>query len=486
MFGVIIDTHSHLHSKQFDEDRGEALARAQEAGVETIVLIGEDLEDCQRALDLANCHPGHFWVSAGVHPHRASSWSADTARRLEDLILREPSIVAVGETGLDYHYDFSAREAQHKAFLDQLAIARRTLKPVVIHCREAYDDALAILREHYAQAPRPCMPEPMSPASRDRLAALPTGVMHCYFGTPEQAEQFAEIGFYLGIGGGVTFKNATLLHEAVRRVPIERIVLETDSPYMAPTPHRGKRNEPSYLPLVAARIAELKGLTTEDVIRVTRRNALHLFQVNADDPPVIAYPIRRSLYLNLTNRCTNLCVFCDRLGEAHVKGHNLRLRRDPDAAQVLAAVERAGGPQAYEEVVFCGFGEPTLRLPVLLDVARHLKALTGGACRIRLNTNGHSDLINKRPTVPEMAGLIDCVSVSLNAADKQTYNRLCQPFDREHSFDAVVAFIRSAVGVIPEVVASAVAIPGLDLAPIEALARSLGASFRVRPYDAVG
>ncbi|MCX7717408.1 MAG: TatD family nuclease-associated radical SAM protein [Candidatus Sumerlaeaceae bacterium] len=483
---MIIDTHSHLHSREFDADRGETLARAEAAGVDMIVLIGEDVEDSQRALELANCHPGHFLVSAGVHPHRASAWSAETARRLEDLIQSEPAIVAVGETGLDYHYDFSTREAQHKAFLDQLAIAHRVAKPVVIHCREAYDDTLAILREHYTQAPRPAMPKPMSPSVRDRLAALPTGVMHCFFGTPEQAEAFTALGFYIGLGGGVTFKNATQLHEVVRRVPIERIVLETDSPYMAPTPHRGKRNEPSYLPLVAARIAELKGLTVQDVIRVTHRNALHLFQVNADDPPVIAYPIRRSLYLNLTNRCTNLCVFCDRLGEAHVKGHNLRLQRDPDAAQVIAAVERAGGPSAYEEIVFCGYGEPTLRLPVMLEVARYLKQVTGGACRIRLNTNGHSDLINKRPTVPEMAGLIDCVSVSLNAADKETYDRLCQPFDREHSFEAVKAFIRSAVGVIPEVVASAVAIPGLDLAPIEALARSLGAKFRVREYDTVG
>ncbi|MBX7244896.1 MAG: TatD family nuclease-associated radical SAM protein [Candidatus Sumerlaeaceae bacterium] len=489
---MLIDTHAHLHGEEFDTDRAEVLARAREAGVEHIVLIGVDVDDSLKAAGMANADP-LFYVAAGVHPHEAAKWNDAEAARLRDIVQREPRIVAVGEIGLDYHYDFAPREKQREAFLAQLEIAREARKPVVIHCREAYDDVLAILRDFHGDPlphvtpavpgsldePPPTCPTPGCPHH------LSAGIMHCYFGSVEQAAAFTHLGYALGIGGSSTFKKAEELHEVIRQTPIEHLVLETDAPYMAPVSFRGKRNESAHLPLIAARIAELKGMTVDDVVRVTRHNALAMFQLHDDEPPAIAYVIRNSLYINLTNRCSALCVFCDRLGDASVKGHNLRMHKEPEAAEVIAAIEAQGGAAKFDEVVFCGYGEPTLRLPVLLEVARWLKG-PGGARRVRLNTNGHSDLINQHATLPEMEGLIDAASISLNAPDEATYNWIVRPFDRKRAFGAVVDFIRAAPRHIPDVTATAVGIPGLDVPATEALARELGVSFRLRIFNDVG
>ncbi|MCX7017534.1 MAG: TatD family hydrolase [bacterium] len=460
---MYIDTHSHLHARDYASDLAEVIARARGAGVETVALIGEDAADSLRAAELAN-KDDIFIIAAGLHPHRAAAWSDDEAGVIRDLVKRAPRAAAIGEIGLDYHYDHATRRQQRAAFTAQLALARECGMPVVVHCREAYEDAISILREHAGEL---------------------RGVMHCWFGSIEQARAFVDMGFMLGIGGAVTFPKAAELCDVVRAVPLDHIVLETDAPYMTPAPHRGERNEPAHIPLIASRIAELRGLHAGDVARVTLLNSARLFGLDVENRPVIAYPIRDSLYINLTNRCTALCVFCDRLGGATVKGHNLRLRHEPARDEIIAAIGASGGAGRWDEVVFCGYGEPALRFDLMLDLARWLKG-PGGARQVRLNTNGHADLINKRPTLPEMSGLIDMVSVSLNAADEETYNRLVRPFDRRNSWRAMIQFLRDARGYIPNIQATAVAYPGLDLEPVRALATSFGASFRVRHYNEVG
>ncbi len=267
---MMIDTHSHLHGPEFDADRGDVLRRSADAGVARIVLPGVDIADSRRALEVAAADPV-FRVAVGVHPHAAGQWDADAGRILREELVPAPGVVAIGEIGLDYHYDFAPVPRQHEAFLAQLAIAHGAGLPVVIHCREAYDDMTGVLRDFCAHA---------------AAAQRPRGVMHCYFGTLAQAEEFLALGFVLGIGGAVTFKKAEELHDVVRRVPLESMVLETDAPYMSPVPHRGRRNEPAYLPLVAARIAELKGVAVDEVVRVTAATALSLFRMGADPVPV--------------------------------------------------------------------------------------------------------------------------------------------------------------------------------------------------------
>lgn len=245
----MIDSHCHLDDAAFDADREETVQRALDAGVELMVAIGtgKGPPDLEAGVRLAEAHP-HFVTTVGVHPHDAAKATPDTFTRLEEL-LAHPKVVAIGEIGLDYHYDFSPRDVQREVFARQVDIAGRHQKPIVIHTREAWDDTIALLKEHPA-----------------------TGIMHCFTGNVEQAEQSLALGFYISFGGVVTFPKATDLHEAARAVPLDRILIETDAPYLAPVPKRGKRNEPAFIVHTAQRLADLRGTTLDEISRITTEN----------------------------------------------------------------------------------------------------------------------------------------------------------------------------------------------------------------------
>ena len=267
----------------------------------------------------------------------------------------------------------------------------------------------------------------------------------------------------------------------LRRLPLERILLETDCPYLAPQPYRGKRNEPVYLLHTAQTLAEIKELTLADVARITSRNCYDLFGIGTlETAATIAYQIRDSLYLNITNRCTNRCIFCAKFNDFVVKGHELKLDHEPDVDEVLQAI---GDPTAYREIVCCGYGEPLLRLDLIRSVAQRLKPR---GCRIRINTDGQANLVHGRNILPELSGLVDAISVSLNAADAATYQNLCQSRFGEQSFAAVTDFLRLAKEHIPDVTATMVTYPGIDIEACEALAKKIGVGFRVREYNEVG
>src|SRR6202163_325457 len=250
----MIDTHAHVHDPAFDEDREAMLERARERGVDGIVTIGCDVEDSRRACETAE----RYGLSAtvGIHPHEAKDAPADLAAAFDALRARYGErVVAVGETGLDYHYDHSPRDVQRAVFAAQLAYARERALPLVFHQREAHDDFVAGLRAGYD--PR---------AQR--------GIVHCFTGTPAQARLFAgEFGLLLGIGGVVTFKTAQTLRDAVSEVGLASIVFETDCPYLAPIPHRGKRNEVAYVADTARAVAGVLGVDVETVVARADANA---------------------------------------------------------------------------------------------------------------------------------------------------------------------------------------------------------------------
>ena len=256
---MLIDTHCHLADPAYDPDRAEVLGRAWASGVAHVVCIGESPEDSDRALALAEADP-RLSATAGVHPHDAIGWSVERAGWLAER-LRHPRIVAAGEMGLDYHYDHSPREAQLAAFDEQLALAGAAGKPAVIHAREADEDVAAILGAH----PRV------------------TAILHSFSSGPALLRAGLVLRHYVSFSGMVTFKSWRL-DQAVQDTPLDRLLLETDGPYLAPVPHRGKRNEPAYVRQVAARIAAVRGVPIEELIAATGANAARVFRLPSSVP----------------------------------------------------------------------------------------------------------------------------------------------------------------------------------------------------------
>jgi len=456
---MLIDTHAHLEMREFNDDREDVVKRAREAGVEYIITIGTTVESCRDAVLLADKYD-FIYAAIGIHPHEVKD-ILHPAYEIIRHFAQHKKVVAYGEIGLDYHYENSPRTDQKRKFRDMLHEARELKLPIIVHDRDAHEDMLQILSEEWS-------PE---------LG----GVMHCYSGDADMAKRLIEMGFLLSIAGPVTYPKAEALREVVRQIPIEHLLVETDAPYLSPVPMRGKRNEPAFVRHTAEAVAKVKGLTLDDVARITSFNAMQLFGLGEiPDRGQITYPIRNSLYLNITNRCTAACTFCVRYHTDFVKGHNLRLREEPIAE---ALIKEIGDPKKYAEIVFCGYGEPLLRLDVVKAVAGEVKRLGG---RVRIDTNGHANLIHKRNVVPELAGLVDAVSVSLNAQNAELYEKLSQPQFGPPTYEAVKEFIRQATKYIPDVTASVVSAPGVDIEACQKIANELGVKFRVREYNVVG
>ncbi|BEH09565.1 MULTISPECIES: TatD family hydrolase [Geobacter] len=458
--GFLIDTHAHIDGHDFAADFDAMLSRAWEAGLSHIITVGADLESSRAAVALAGRYE-RIWCAVGIHPHDAGRVTDRCYDEIRTLAQGNPKVAAIGEIGLDFFRDRSPRNEQEQVFRRFIRLARELALPIVVHDRDAHERVMAILREEKA---------------RDV-----GGVLHCFSGDLAMARECIDMGFLISIPGTVTYPSNEALREVVRGVKIEHLLVETDCPYLTPVPHRGKRNEPAYVRLAAEKVAELKGLSLEDVGRITSLNARRLFGIGESDQAArIAYRIRNSLYLNITNRCSNRCSFCAKFDDYTVKGHHLRLDHEPDSAEVLAAV---GEPGPVDEIVFCGFGEPMLRLDLIVEVARELKKR---GFRIRINTDGQANLVHGRNVLPELQGLVDCISVSLNAADADTYARLCNTPFGTNGFTGICRFLEEARQYIPTVVATAVTVPGIDVAAVRALAESLGVEFREREYAEVG
>ena len=456
----LIDTHAHLEMPQFDGDRDEVIKRTVESGISLIIDVGSDLKGSRTALELARRYD-FIYASAGIHPHEVKGVTIETYKEVRKL-LSDPKVVAVGEIGLDYYKDYSPRDIQQREFINQIRIAKEFKKPVIVHSRDAREDTLKILKD-------------------EKVSEI-GGIMHCFSGDEEMARRCMDMGFYISFAGPVTYPNADKLRKVVKSIPTNRLLTETDCPYLAPQQMRGKRNEPAYVRYVAEKIAEVKGLSLEDIERIIELNVYNLFRIGRPDKMGRrTYKIRNSLYLNITNRCTNECFFCTRISDPWVQGYNLRLEGEPSAEDIIKEI---GDPKVYDEVVFCGYGEPTLRLNIIKEVSKKIKELGG---KIRLNTNGHGNLINKRNILPELKGIIDTISISLNAEDNEKYNKICHPIFKNGTYEAVKEFIREAKKYIPEVVATIVDVPEVDEEKCKEIAeKELGVKFRERRYNIVG
>lgn len=459
MISSLVDTHAHLDSGQLFDDVDAVVARARENGVGTILTVGCDLASSRTSVELA-ARFGNVWASVGIHPHDAVTVDDVALAELKALATRD-KVVAIGEVGLDFYRDRSPREAQRQAFRAQIRLARELGRPLIVHDRDAHDEVLTILR--------------------DEGASEVGGVMHCFSGDLAMAKECVTMGFFISFAGPLTYPANEALRTVAAGLPIDVMLVETDCPYLSPQPWRGRRCEPAYVRTTAEMLATVKGLTLDDVARVTSLNALRLFGIGAVDQSTrIAYTIRNSLYLNITNCCTNHCTFCAKFRDFTVKGHQLCLEREPTADEVIAAI---GDPGGFDEVVFCGYGEPLLRLDLVKEVAAWLKSR---GMTVRINTDGQANLVHGRNILPELQGLVDSLSVSLNAPDAATYQRICQSACGEAGFAAILDFLREAPKHIPSVIATAVTLPGIDIAACRRLAGELGVQFRERIFNEVG
>ena len=453
----IYDSHAHLNFKDYDNDREEVIQRAFNAGVEFIVNIGSGMgvKGNYDAIDIANTHDD-IYATVGLHPHEASLFNDQVFTEIKKLA-DEPKVIAIGEVGLDYHYMHSPEQTQIKTFEAFIDLARQKRLPLVIHSRDANKESMKILKKMHA--------------------GDVAGVIHSYGGDMEQAKEALELGFYLSINGIVTFKNAQSLRNAISELPVERLLIETDCPFLAPVPYRGKRNEPAYTSYVLSAISEIKHIEKEKLSSILLDNARKAFGIGINQ--TIVYSLNNKLYLNITNRCTNMCVFCPKFkNDYYVKDYQLKLfKKEPSYDEIIKAIQ---GQSGYEEVVFVGFGEPTQRLDILISVSKWLKEQ--GIKKVRLDTDGLGNLIYGRDITGELAQYIDSVSVSLNAGDAKTYSKLCPNKYGEASYSAIIDFIKLARIHFKEVTATMVELPNIDIEATRAVARALGVNFRIRTY----
>ncbi len=253
---TLIDSHCHLNALQFDADRAAVIERAGDAGVRLLLDVGTEPVEWDRSLDLARADPRVRCI-LGLHPNRAGLWSTDISNQLIHL-LASPQVAALGETGLDYYRLGASGQQQREVFIAHLEIASQLALPVVIHAREAYDDILSVLEEHGRGT---------------------SGVLHSFAGNVGHAERAVALGYSIGISGPVTYRSGANVREVVAAMPLDRLLIETDSPYLPPHPHRGKRNEPAHVALIAAAVAEQRGMAVDDLARATSENVTLLFGV---------------------------------------------------------------------------------------------------------------------------------------------------------------------------------------------------------------
>ncbi len=457
------DTHCHLQAGAFDVDRDEVIARAAGNSIR-ILTIGTDLQSSRRGLALAEQYE-NVYAAVGIHPNDSAKAKPGDLADLRELA-EHPRTLAIGETGLDWYRDRALRQTQYDFLGAQLDLAMETRLPVLLHARQSGKEVL----------------DAVTPF----LNAGGVAVWHCFVAGKREIrallEQALASGLYLGIGGMVTYEDQKSLRAVMPEIPDRHLLLDTDSPYIIPRPRTLERNEPISCIRITEELAKLRGVNPEDIARITTRNACRFLNLPLphDRSAAIAYAIRNSLYLSLTNACNNNCVFCARQHGFLVKGHDIRLDHDPDAEEVISAM---GGTDGYDEVVFCGYGEPTLRLETLKAVAEELRRR---GQRVRLNTNGLGNLAHGRDIVPELKGRIDAVSISLNSADPSQYAALCRSDYGAEALSAARDFARRCVAAGVETTLTVIGLPEIDIDAARRVAHDLGADFRVRSHVDAG
>ncbi len=452
---MFIDTHAHLFFENFKEDVDNVIQRAENSGVDFIFVPATDIKTAKEAITLAEKYE-QIYATVGIHPHDTKEWNDSLLLEIEELA-KHPKVVAIGEIGLDYYYDFSPQDQQIKAFKSQLDLAIKLELPVVIHNRDSDEDMMDIIQSY--------------------CGAGLKAQFHCYNGSLKDALEFMKMNHFISFTGNITFKKNDGLREILSHIDLNHLMLETDSPFMAPVPYRGKRNEPAYVSYVAQQVADVHKISVEDVGRITSLNTFRFFGIGTPPKTSYTYLLGNSLYINVTNRCNADCTFCRRKEDPFLRGYNLGMKKSEEPNAEIY-IKEIGDPKKYDEIVFCGYGEPTIRWDVVRVITKFVKANDGST---RINTNGHGNIINKRDITPEMKDLIDIVSISFNTFDSKQYAELMQV--GEDHFEEMKNFARLAKQYVKKVVMSVVSLDEIEIEKSrKVVEEEIGVEFRVREY----
>jgi TatD DNase family protein len=419
----MIDSHCHLNLQHFEDDREAAMARAVSDGVVAFMNIGYDRESLRDTLELVERYP-FMLGAAGVHPHDAGSYNDDLGRDLR-LALDHPRIVAVGEIGLDFYRDLTPRDVQQDVFRRMISLSREKHKPIVIHCRDAFNEVIETL---------------ISEGGTYR------GIFHAFSAGEAEARSVFELGFHVGIGGVVTYRNARLA-ETVAALPLERIVIETDSPYLTPHPWRGKRNEPSFVSHVLRAIARARKLPLAEVERITTENYLQAMGLPADVLPRPVYKIDDTLY---------------------IQGVSAQ-PADLDAFASADAVE----------AVVAGLNDPLENVEHALSLADHARER---GWRVRLHTTGLANQAAGRDVTRDLAGHVDEIVVPLFGVNARAHDELAYPALGAEGWGVLRDFVRCSVASGIETTCEFIATPGFEAERCRELVRELGARYDIRMY----
>jgi len=420
----MIDSHCHLNLDHFDDDREIALARAVNDGVVAFMNIGYDRASLRQTLELLEQYPFMFGA-AGVHPHDATSYDASLDQEVRGA-LQHPRVVAVGEIGLDFYRDVAPRETQIDVFRKMIALSREVdHRPIVIHCRDAFNEVIETLLNE---------------------GGTYRGIFHAFSAGEAEARSIFQLGFHVGIGGVVTYRNARVA-ETVAALPLDRLIIETDSPYLTPHPWRGKRNEPAFVAHVLRTIARVKNITVAEADRITTENYLNAMGLSPEALPRPVYKLDEALYIQ--------------------------------AAAATPSDLDAIGPESVTEAILTGVVDP-------LENLEHAIALSSRAhelgWRVRVNTPGFANQNAGRDVTKDLAGIVDEIDVTLFGANARLHDELAYPPVGNEGWEQIRDFVRCSVASGIETVCEFIATPGFDPEPCREFARQLGARYDIRMY----
>lgn len=448
--GLLFDTHCHLHFPDFADDLDTVVRNALEAGVRGMLVPSVDLDSSFRSSSIAEGYD--LWSAAGFHPNHLEGASEEAFEEVAGLSLL-PQAAAVGETGLDFYRNRFARHVQEHWFERHVKLSNDLGLPLLVHSRGAEEEVLEVIPESHR---------------------FPV-ILHSWCGGAETTRRAAARGFFFGVTGAVTYKKSSL-PGILGLIPRGQLLVETDAPFLPPEPCRGTRNQPCNVPVIAARIGLELGLSLAQTFETLWNNSLRALLLSPETRRTqLVYPIGDRLYVNITGRCNASCRFCVRVFQDGIAGYHLRHRFDPSRESVLAALG-AVSLAGYSEVVFCGFGEPTMRPDMLVEAADLVRA---AGVATRLNTNG---LCLDHMTVCEteaMLGRFTRLSVSLNASSTGEHRRICRS-SCSNGWESLMAFIGIVRRLSIPAVLTAVAGSGADMGKVRGLADRFGLPLMVR------